>query len=555
MKRIINALMIVGLVLVGCNPMEDIHNDIDSVDNPVVGSAEYTLTDEDYEELELGFGSFDSEDQAKELIPGLLADMYPYWGAGSSVLVGYNLYIGNAEGVSDYTGAEVYELTTADYATTGSDAFGFYPDTNATEAIIDILGTQIANPVEGQMVLATYNHYTETPDVGLAVIEEFHFNGDLEGFETINVLGDQIWETASFGGVEYAFMSGYDGGAQDNEDWLISTPIDLDGESDIRFQINQAINYASDLGLLTILVSSDYSGDPAAATWEEITLANAPEGNNWTFVLSEDYDLSAYDGEIINVAFKYESNTSEAASWEIDQVLIKALGVSGDYDSKGEYFVYTTDGWESAEGVYYLSSADYDSMGTASGQPGQYNNFSSSVPADSYIPTFLSITYPYAQEEDQMIVIYKYYSSSAGAVQTRGNLYTVIDGMWTPHETTVATTLQFGHDGVEWVPDNTIQYTLTASDYDYVATTYASVSGFESAAGNLATYGNFNRTGGSSGWTDDMMITVLTDLLGNVIAPSAEEGQKYVLSYDIYNGSSAVESFAFIKEGGEWILN
>ena len=38
-------------------------------------------------------------------------------------------------------------------------------------------------------------------------------------------------------------------------------------------------------------------------------------------------------------------------------------------------------------------------------------------------------------------------------------------------------------------------------------------------------------------------------------SPSAEDGQKYVLTYVIYNGSVTNESMSVIKTGGEWVLN
>ncbi|MCB0469191.1 MAG: hypothetical protein KDC51_00710, partial [Flavobacteriaceae bacterium] len=86
MKKIIYLLVVLGTVFYGCNPMEDINDTIDSSESAVVGTDEYTLTDDDYATLELDFGSFDSEDQAKELLPDFLSEMYPYWGEGSSVL-------------------------------------------------------------------------------------------------------------------------------------------------------------------------------------------------------------------------------------------------------------------------------------------------------------------------------------------------------------------------------------------------------------------------------------------------------------------------------------
>lgn len=548
MKRIVYLLTIVGIIFVGCNPMEDINNEIDAIDNPVVGNAEYTLTDDDYEDLELGFGSFDSEDQARELLPDFLAGLYPFWGDGSSVVVGYNLYVGNAEGVSDFTGADIYEFTNSDYATTGSDAFGFYPNVNATNEIPAILDAQIASPTEGQIVLAKYDQYTETPEVGLADLVAYNFAGSMEGWTVAEESGaDDVWTSQS----GYVQGNGYFGTQIANEEWLVSPSIDLSGESDLKFQITQELDFAGDTSLIKILVSTDYTDDVLTATWDEITLANPATGD---MASSEDYDFSAYDGETINVAFRYESTDSDAARWRIASLKIKTLGATGDTNSKGEYFMYSGGTWVAVEGVYYLSSDDFDAMGEGSGQPGQYDNFSSSVSPNNYLPAFMEITFPYGQEDEEMFIIYDYFSSSTGA-QIRGNLYTVTDGVWTGHESTIETTLQFGHDGTEWLPDNTIQYTLTGTDYSYVATNYAEVEGFEAAAGNLASFGNFNRTGGGTSWSDEMMFTVLTDLLTNVIDPTAEEGQKYVLSYDVYVGSGAVESLSLIKEGGEWILN
>lgn len=60
--------------------------------------------------------------------------------------------------------------------------------------------------------------------------------------------------------------------------------------------------------------------------------------------------------------------------------------------------MYTGGSWEAVEGVYYLSSADFDSMGEGSGQPGQYDNFGSSISPDDYLPTFLGLTFPYAKK-------------------------------------------------------------------------------------------------------------------------------------------------------------
>ena len=552
MKKVIYLLVIMVIAFTSCNPLEDINNEIDAIpDEPNVGVFEYTLTDEDYAAFDLGFGSFDSEQQAKDSIPNLLAELYPLYGQGSSVNVTYNLYIGAAEGVSDFTNAEVYEFINSDYALAGSDAFGFYPNVNATNLIPTVLDAQITSPIEGQLVLAKYDQYTETPVVGLADLVSYNFAGSFEGWTIEEEFGsDAVW-TSQTG---YVQGNGYFGGQVANIEWLVSPSIDLSGESDLKFQISQAINYAGDLGLIKILVSTDYSNDVTTATWDEINLANSPAGNSNDMILSEDYDFSAYDGQVINVAFKYESTNADAARWRIESMAIKTLGATGNTNSKGEYFMYSGGSWEAVNGVYYLSSDDFDSMGEGSGQPGQYNNFSSSISPNNYLPTFLSINFPYGQEDEELFVIYDYYSSSSGA-QIRGNLYTFSGGMWNAHESTIETSLQFGYDNGEWVPDNTIRYTISTPEFDYIEANYATTVGYESAVASMANYGNFDRRPSNAAyWSDDMLLTVFADLLDNVIDPAAEDDQKYVMIFDIYDGSNGVEELALIKLAGEWTL-
>ena len=500
MKRIIYLLVLVGTIFVGCNPIEDINSDIDAIDSPIVGSAEYTLTDADYDALELGFGSFSSEEDARNDLPAFLAEMYPLWGNGSSVLVGYNLYIGNAEGVSDYSGADTYQLSNSDYASTGSDAFGFYPDVDATDHLPGVLDAVIAAPTEGQIVLAKYKQYFDDPEVGLANLVDYNFAGSFEGWSIVEESGaDAAWTSDS----GYVQGNGYFGGQFANVEWLVSPLIDLSSESNLKFQITHAIKYAVDASLLKILVSTDYTGDTGAATWDEITLATPPGVDSLD--PSEDYDFSAYDGQSINVAFKYESTDTDAGRWRISNMAIKTLGATGETNSKGEFFMYTEGAWEAVDGVYYLSSADFDSMGEGSGQPGQYNNFGSSTPPDDYLPTFLSITEPFAygQEEDELILVYDYFSSSSGA-QIRGNRYTVIDGAWVGHESTIATSLQFGHDGTSWVPDNTIRYTFTGADVDFISNAFIAI--YPGPADNVGFFGSFDRRPSSDNyWSDDML--------------------------------------------------
>jgi len=547
MKKIIYLLTIVGLLFTGCDPIEDINNEIDGRDNPVVGSADYTLTDEDYEELELGFGSFSSIDDAKTMLPPFLADKYTFWGEGSAVNVGFNLYQGSADGVSDYTGSDVYSLTNADYAATGSDAFGFYPNVNPTDEIPAILATQIVGATDGQIVLATYKQYFETPEVGLTNLYQAVFPENFGNFELISVSGpDELGWTVGSANVQ---GSGFDGGAVATEEWLISPELDLSEESDLLFQITQEIDFLGDPGLIDIVVSTDYTtgGDVMAATWTALEFDKTIYGSLTT---SEDFDFSVYDGETIHVGLKYSSTDSDSPRWRVQDFAVKTVGVSGDTNSKGEYFVYDGGEWEASEGVYYLSASDYDSMGEEFGQPGRFDNFSSSVPAADYLDTFLGIKYPFAQEEDEIFVIYKYFSSNSG-LGTRGNLYTFTNGEWVGYESTIETTLQFGNDGTTWVPDNTTRYTFTSADVSFISDEFITI--YPGPADNVGFFGSFDRRSSSSNyWSDDMLLEAFNALLENGNFENAEE-QKYILTYVIYNGSTAEESSSVIKLDGVWV--
>ena len=552
MKKIIYLLTLSAFVFTACDPNEDINAEIDAQDNPIVGNATYTFTDEDYEALELDFGSFSSVDDAKTMIAPYLQTIAPfqYWGNGSSVTVNYELYIGSAEGVSDYTSADSYEFTNADYAAAGSDASGFYPNVDPSDEIPAILDAQVSDPVEGQILLVEYDQYIDTPDVGLTNFYQATFPADFDDFELIDASGDlDAWTTGS----SNVQGSGYNGSPQANEEWLISPEIDLTGASDLLFQITQEIDlFGADVSLFDILIATDYTtaGDVASANWTALSFDKTIFGNMTT---SEDFDFSDYDGETVHIALKYSSTDSASPRWRVQNFAVKAIGVTGESVNYGAYYMYSDGEWELAENAYYLSSADFDSMGEGSGQPGRFDNFSSSVSPDNYLPAFLAINFPYGQEEEELIVTYAYYSSSSGA-QVRGNLYTFTDGAWMAHQSTISTSLQFGHDGTQWVPDNTIRYTLVDADYSNVASTLLTTPGFEDAAGNLDNYGNFNRTGSGTSWSDEMMITAMGVVLDS-IDPSAEDGQKYITTYNIYDGSSGTEERSLIKEAGAWIEN
>ena len=66
--------------------------------------------------------------------------------------------------------------------------------------------------------------------------------------------------------------------------------------------------------------------EPAEPTWSQIaSIPVRAAGNSWSFVNVGPVDLSAYKGQTINVAFRYTSTSSAAATWELKN--FKALAV------------------------------------------------------------------------------------------------------------------------------------------------------------------------------------------------------------------------------------
>lgn len=550
MKKIIYLLIVLGAIITACDPIEDINNEIDAQANPVIGEADYTLVEEDYtgDILGLDVTYFETVDALGLAMPEFLADKYPTFGEGSSVNVGYNLFVGDADGVSNFITSDSYNLQDSDYPGFDMDILAYNVNETPEDFLPTILDAQITAPLEGQLALVTFKQFTETPFLGIANKYQATFPGDFSDFELVSVSGpDELGWTEGATNVQ---ASAFNGSANALEEWFISPEIDLVGESDLLFQITQEIDFfGADSALIDIMISTDYSGDVTTATWTTLTFDKTLFEDLTT---SDDIDFSAYDGETIHIGFKYTSTDSDSPRWRLQDFAIRNVGIEGNTENLGEYYTYSGSEWELTEGVYYLSSADYDSMGEESGQPGRFDNFSNSTPQENYLPTFLDIKFPFAQEDDEIFMIYRFFN---GSTILQGNLYKYTNGIWIGDTDIIATTLQFGFKDGIWEPDNTIRYTLVGDDYNFISTQLLSEPGFEGPAENIGIFGSFDiRPTSGNFWNDDMLLTAFDILLDNNI-PNAEEEQKYILTYKIFDGSVGNNEKSLIKIGGEWIIN
>jgi len=165
--------------------------------------------------------------------------------------------------------------------------------------------------------------YPEATATTTSVILYEDFDWSWMAWQTVSVVGAQEWDrdnSFGIGGSNCALMSGYDGGAQDNEDWLISPRFDLSVVTDPVLNFYTASNYSGPD--LEVKYSTDYDGggDPSTATWNDLSATLSPGG--WAWTSSGSIDLSGINA-VVHLAFVYYSNPSDGSkTWEVDNVMV-----------------------------------------------------------------------------------------------------------------------------------------------------------------------------------------------------------------------------------------
>ena len=189
--------------------------------------------------------------------------------------------------------------------------------------------------VNESMTIWAYAHktgYIDSPVVSAAyviqsdivIIFDQDWEDDWNGWTEISVEGDGAeWEIAEHNGNHYAFINAYQQGI--NEDWLFSPAFDLDSYSNVVLTFKTAKNYNGPD--LEVYFSNDYDGqNPTIATWYDLPCELSTGGWNW--VESGEIDLDGFSGSNCYIAFKYTSTETEAAGWEVDDIMLVGSGSS-----------------------------------------------------------------------------------------------------------------------------------------------------------------------------------------------------------------------------------
>ncbi|SFU68137.1 hypothetical protein SAMN05216480_1132 [Pustulibacterium marinum] len=152
-----------------------------------------------------------------------------------------------------------------------------------------------------------------------------------EGFgewTQVSVVGSQTWYVSQYGNPDYsAYISGYSGSAQDNEDWLITPSFDLTAYGPITMSFETARRYTGNE--IETYISTDYTGDEAdfaSATWTliEDVIYDTDTSTWYSWTNSGNISLEDYASENnVHIAFKYTSDSSGAAGWELDNFSLR----------------------------------------------------------------------------------------------------------------------------------------------------------------------------------------------------------------------------------------
>ncbi|MGM0667297.1 MAG: hypothetical protein ACQETA_08255 [Bacteroidota bacterium] len=563
MKKIIFYLMAITLIMASCEPMAEIYDAMEDMDTGFSAEFSYTLGPDDYAAIADMTSNGDAADfiedneafseeyPASLYLPAYIEELYPALKKNSVGKVDYNYFNGYPEYLDNYYQPETYYVSDDDYNSMGGDNQTFKTfigNDNPADFIPGFLEAEYPDATEDDVVLAQYKYADEINDPSIVHALE---SNDLQVI--VDHVADDINPdyVSSYGNNEYYYGANAYYGNFDAR--VLERIIDIVGTDTTWVAGFESLTMTEREALI------DERLQEAIVYWLGQAYPNAvPEIEGQTVYYNIQYDT--YDGAGHTYYVVYECTASGSpASFELvagptEDFLVYSSTVKED---RGDYYQFDGSEWELMEGVYFLSSADYDNMGA----PGRYNNFSSSDRPENYIPQLLDEMYPYAQEDDKTAVSYKYYSS--GSTRIRAMEFIFSNG-WQAYDPYTARQDQFIHNGSEWVFDPTVMFTMGSSDYmtivNYVKNNIGSnyIDSYGTAefySGASAYYGNFDIRSGN--WEDSVFGTweeAVASTIGEGLLPAKFPDAVtqvsgidvfYIVTFDTYSGVAGRYSIKF----------
>ncbi len=299
------------------------------------------------------------------------------------------------------------------------------------------------------------------------------FDTEDNGWSNQTISGDLEWVFKEYSNNGYMQVSAYKKDAG-QETFLISPEVTIpaEGVNTLSFEVAAAHWNAA---CLSVLVSENYTDDAASASWEDITseftIPKAPTSGYGDMAIAGSYSLSKFEGKSIRIAFMYAGGGDATSTFQLDNIAILNLS---RLETKASTFattraidgvhtkeaIYTFNGssWAPYADAHSISSDDYSEMGLAS--------FGSSALPTSYIPTWLNMQLPYAQEEDAVAVVYDWGSDREAAE------YIFTDGKWIVNDAIVVMTDQFVLADCKWAYNPSVVINLVPVKGDAFVASY-----------------------------------------------------------------------------------
>ena len=441
---------------------------------------------------------FANQDEAAAYIPAWLAASYPTYDNSSLALITYKMAIDIPEEIAVMNSATEYTLTEEDYkAIWGSDedyAMAVTPKTiNKLKNVIPIAD----DAREGEYVVVTYNYSAEEPAteepsqpekpaegytsvLGTAVLDDFvDVRGYISAVSTQGpiltdnggsiilykaadlglAVGDEVSVSGNIGAYNCGFQFDYSKGG---------ITVEKTGTTTVTYPEALEITGAYADELLTSRVENEY------AYYAKMTGTVAVSGNYYNFnIPGAETAVGSIYGATNEVKSWLEdgmectlygyffsiSKTSGAAKYiniivtsveSVSAPEVSTFALSVKSEKRYAYYKFNGTGYEAAD-ITTIQPSDYRNMGQ------NYDNFTNPA-QDSYLPTFLELTYPYAQDGDKKYVGYICRANSVNS--WRVDEY-VFSGVWNKTIYFVDKQDQFRKSEGEWKVDRTLELDFT----------------------------------------------------------------------------------------------
>ncbi|MDR3297219.1 MAG: DUF5017 domain-containing protein [Prevotellaceae bacterium] len=419
------------------------------------------------------------------LIPYALKNVYFTADLGSSAKVSFT-YKSNRNEMLTQLSAAPYVLSAADYKSIwGSDVNyveSLTPAKSPATEIAKLLAVANPNAESGSYKVVQYSYAEAEPVVDVTEVKYLYadFEGGsngstvpvaIDGWLNKDVTGTRFWQVRIFSNNLYAQFSSNNTN-EENTIWLISAEVDLTHATAPQFSFLTTGGYHNG-DLLSVHISENFDGTEAGITtaaWTDIsstlnlpTTPELPASAYGTLRSSDTLDLSSYVGKKIRIGFKYAGNgigNVATTTYQLDDITVSEVTQAWTIANKAtRYAAWQYDGtvWKeaAASSIIVLQPDDYTAMGVGS--------YLSTTQAPSYLPIFLALKYPYAQDGNTLTLVFKS-SSTACYAET----YTFTAGAWAAVSQTETRTEQYVMATTGWMFDPTIVRTIKRYDTDDV---------------------------------------------------------------------------------------